>query len=269
LVADLTFIEKLKFEKLLGMSSGYVLDFSNRTLQEFVADSIGLNIYDQKYITGHSGSKANCLRSLLRAEPDRVVGKLLKDFLEYFRQIRHDPALDPIVNDCSAIAIRLIEGPTAATSQPIIFISYAQPDLQATRAIAGLLADAGLRTWFDKKDLEAGQIWEAVIRQQIAEASLGLICLSSRAVDRKGFFHKEMRYAVSEAMKFPKDEVYIMPVRLDDCDIPEDLRQWHALDLFDPMGSRALLKSIGGALGCGVRARSEAHDALAKAINPV
>jgi len=54
-------IDKVKFEKLFGMSSGYVLDFSNRAFQEFVMESTGLDIYDSKYDYG-SGSKANQLR---------------------------------------------------------------------------------------------------------------------------------------------------------------------------------------------------------------
>lgn len=38
-MSDLTNMEKRKFEKLLGMSSGYVLDFSNRTFDDLVVDS--------------------------------------------------------------------------------------------------------------------------------------------------------------------------------------------------------------------------------------
>ena len=39
-MADLTFIERNQLERLFGMGSGYVLDFSNRTFQEIVAARI-------------------------------------------------------------------------------------------------------------------------------------------------------------------------------------------------------------------------------------
>jgi len=55
-MADLTFFEKNKLEKLFGMGGGYVLDFSNRTFQEFIADSTGRDIFDPKYEYA-SGSK--------------------------------------------------------------------------------------------------------------------------------------------------------------------------------------------------------------------
>jgi hypothetical protein len=35
-MSDLTALEKRKLEKLLGMDSGYVLNFSNKTFAEFV-----------------------------------------------------------------------------------------------------------------------------------------------------------------------------------------------------------------------------------------
>jgi len=34
-MSDLTSVEKLKLEKIFEMGGGYVLDFSNRTFQEF------------------------------------------------------------------------------------------------------------------------------------------------------------------------------------------------------------------------------------------
>jgi hypothetical protein len=55
-----------KLEHLFGMSTGYVLDFSNATFSDFVETSIGLDPY-----TKYSGSKATILRRLwFELEPD-------------------------------------------------------------------------------------------------------------------------------------------------------------------------------------------------------
>jgi len=82
-MSDLTAVEKRKLEKLFGMETGYVLDFSNRTFEEFIRDSTGLNIFDQRYNHG-SGSKANRLRAFWQKEDNDVVGKLLNDILDYY-----------------------------------------------------------------------------------------------------------------------------------------------------------------------------------------
>jgi hypothetical protein len=100
-MANLTFGEKMKLEKLLGMSSGYVLDFSNRTFQEFVADSIHCDIFDPKYEYA-SSSKANRLRKLWASEPNYVVGKLTGDLMEYCKL--HNTYPTELFDECRRIA---------------------------------------------------------------------------------------------------------------------------------------------------------------------
>lgn len=81
-MSDLTTQEKRKLERLLGMGGGYVLDFSNRTFDEFVIESTRRSIYDAKYNHG-SGSKANQLRGFWNEESNGVVAKLLGGLLDY------------------------------------------------------------------------------------------------------------------------------------------------------------------------------------------
>ncbi|MDO8477814.1 MAG: abortive infection family protein [Candidatus Rokubacteria bacterium] len=105
-MSDLTFIEKTKLERQFQMGSGYVLDFSNRTLAEFVAESTGRDIYDAKYDYA-SGSKANRLRAFWTQEPNYLVGKLTTDLLEYCRPPAGDPDRDRLFEACIRIAARL------------------------------------------------------------------------------------------------------------------------------------------------------------------
>ena len=65
-------------------SSGYVLDFSNRTFQEFILESTGLDIYNEKYTYG-SGSKANLLRGFWQVETNYNVQRLNLALLEYWK----------------------------------------------------------------------------------------------------------------------------------------------------------------------------------------
>ena len=107
-----SFIEKNKFEKLFGMKSGYVMDFSDRTFQEFIGDAIGIDIYDEKYNYG-SGSKANRLRGFWNVESNYNIGQLLGKLLEYwFNQIQtgeinYDNADENNYKDCLIIVEKL------------------------------------------------------------------------------------------------------------------------------------------------------------------
>jgi hypothetical protein len=111
-MATLTSIEKLKLESFFGMGSGYILDFSNRTLQEFVAENANMDIYDSKYNYG-SGSKANRIRAFWDKEPGPVVGKLIADILEYWKAgklMRYEEittAEQALYDECFKIAERV------------------------------------------------------------------------------------------------------------------------------------------------------------------
>src|SRR3989338_5019837 len=121
-MSDLSFIEKVKLEKLFDMGGGYVLNFSNRTFAEFVAESTGKNIYDSKYDYA-SGSKANRLRAFWTEEPNHAVGKLISDLLEYTRQLPAYGDQGTLYEDCIRIADRLKQG------SPVQDLDVITPDL--------------------------------------------------------------------------------------------------------------------------------------------
>ncbi|MEM7794830.1 MAG: restriction endonuclease [Cyanobacteria bacterium P01_C01_bin.118] len=107
-MSDLTPIEKIKLEKLLDMGSGYVLSFTNATFQEFILDTLQIDIYDEKY-DYRSGSKANRLRGFWKKESNRTVGLLLEHLLDYWRELQKDiePAEEALFNECKRITNRL------------------------------------------------------------------------------------------------------------------------------------------------------------------
>lgn len=109
-MSDLTNIEKRKFETLFGMESGYVIDFSNRTFDEFVIDSTGLSILEEKYNSGSSGSKANRLRAFWTLESNHVVAKLLADLMQCVPLESDSQETRKIYDECSRALARLSGG---------------------------------------------------------------------------------------------------------------------------------------------------------------
>jgi hypothetical protein len=105
-MSSLTNIEKRKFEDLLGMGSGYVLDFSNRTFQEFILDSAGRDVYDKHYDHG-SGSKANRLRGFWQYEGNGVVGKLMEEMLDRGVERGQFTGKDALLDACRRIVAHL------------------------------------------------------------------------------------------------------------------------------------------------------------------
>jgi hypothetical protein len=80
-MSSLTHIEKQKLERELRMSGGYVLEFSNRTFEEFFREVVGVEIYAPRFDLG-SGSKANRMRAFWRTATDEKLRLLLSGLLE-------------------------------------------------------------------------------------------------------------------------------------------------------------------------------------------
>lgn len=85
-MANLSYQEKSVLEELFGMSTGYVIDFSNNSFARFVGDVVNIDIYHGPGYEEYS-SKANKLRQIWNDEPDSVVGTLLEALLSYFEDI--------------------------------------------------------------------------------------------------------------------------------------------------------------------------------------
>jgi hypothetical protein len=117
-MSNLTNLEKRKFELLLGMSGGYVLNFSNRTFDEFALDSIGRNIYDWNY-----GSKATRLRDFWQQEGNGIVGKLMESMLNYGVESNLFTDKDALLEACRRTVVRLLQDSPVAELDALAAIS--------------------------------------------------------------------------------------------------------------------------------------------------
>lgn len=113
-MADLNRREKLKLEKFFEMEGGYVLDFSNRTLSNFVFETLNLELYSDNY-ADFGESKANRLRAIWKKENNYTVGKLTAEMLEYWRDkklMSYGQITQPeqnLFDECHKIASKLME----------------------------------------------------------------------------------------------------------------------------------------------------------------
>lgn len=69
-------------ERILRMGEGYVLDFSNRTFAEFFDREMDIDIDDGVWLANGT-SKANRLRTYMRAVDDSKIAKLLRALDDY------------------------------------------------------------------------------------------------------------------------------------------------------------------------------------------
>jgi len=73
-----------------------------------------------------------------------------------------------------------------------------------------------------------------------------LVCLSRNFDKQQGYRHEELKLALEKANFLPNDEVFIIPVRLEKCDMPNSLRHLHRVDLFKAGGYKKLVNALKG-----------------------
>ena len=114
-MANLTMNDKELLEELLKMRSGYVLDFSDRTFEEFFKQELGIDIFDEKY-NYHTGSKANRMRAFWKIESDELVARCIIKLLEYIElkvdlgKYVRDEYPEKLIEGAKALAKRLYGG---------------------------------------------------------------------------------------------------------------------------------------------------------------
>ena len=128
-----------------------------------------------------------------------------------------------------------------------VFISYAREDRDVARKLFSELRTAGLDPWFDEESLLPGQKWRPAILEGIRSACYFVALLSSCSVNKKGFVQKEITEALDILDEYTESDIYLIPVRLDEC-LPSHskLRSLNYLDLFPDweQGVQKLLRAL-------------------------
>jgi hypothetical protein len=120
-----------------------------------------------------------------------------------------------------------------AQARPQVFLAYAVEDAPAVDRIYGELKRRGFEPWMDRNKLLPGQNWPRAIERAIDLSRYFIACLSARCGSRRGYFHAEMRYAMQCARRVPLGEIFVIPVRLDDCAVPPEIAlEIQYVDLF-------------------------------------
>lgn len=111
-----------------------------------------------------------------------------------------------------------------AQTRPRVFLAYAEEDFAAVRRLAAALRRRHFDPWLDKTKLLPGQNWPRAIEAAIEASDFFLGCFSRSAASKRGTFQGELRFALECARRVPLEEVFFIPVRLDDCEVPRRIR---------------------------------------------
>ena len=114
-----------------------------------------------------------------------------------------------------------------------IFLCHASQDKPVVRDLyRRLRSEAWIEPWLDEEKLLPGQDWDMEIEKAVESADAVVVCLSSTSVSKEGYIQRELRFALDIALEKPEGAIFVIPLRLDDCELPRRLRSWQYVDFF-------------------------------------
>jgi hypothetical protein len=125
-----------------------------------------------------------------------------------------------------------------------IFLLYARGDKEAVQHLYRRMVREGANVWMDRESILPGQDWQYEIRRAIHGSDLVIVCLSRQFNKQGGYRHEELKIALKKAGSLPEGGIFLIPVRLESCDMPEALHRWQRVDLFEAHGYQKLLESL-------------------------
>jgi formylglycine-generating enzyme required for sulfatase activity len=114
-----------------------------------------------------------------------------------------------------------------------VFLCHASQDKPVVRELARRLFTEGwIDPWLDEKKLLPGHDWRLMIEEAVERSDVVIICLSSNSVNKEGHVQKELRYAREISFEKPEGTIFLIPLRLDNCETPRGLRFFQWADYF-------------------------------------
>lgn len=125
-----------------------------------------------------------------------------------------------------------------------VFISYAREDEKIAQEIYAFLKSNGYNPWLDKKNLVPGMNWQREIELAVDASHLQVFVLSPRSTEKRGVFQREIRLALTKAQDLLDCDISIIPLRVDEADVPHALRKYQWVDYSSESRDADLISAI-------------------------
>ncbi len=135
-----------------------------------------------------------------------------------------------------------------------VFLCHSSQDKPIVRDLYQRLnAEGWIDPWLDEEKLLPGQEWGVEIEKAVENTDVAIVCLSKESVSKAGYLQRELRKVLDIADEKPEGTIFVIPVRLNMCEVPRRMSSWEYVDFF-PKAQRTkafnrILKSLKQRLG--------------------
>ena len=229
--------------------------FEDNKRSQLLADLIeeGLMTVEQKALWSehdwHEFAKLAINNSILTNYLSEERGTKLKQLTNSVEEQRQITALalakeDEHVEDVIVKEEDVVVSTGFTSSFASIPFCHSSGDKHIVRDLYQRLKTCNVDPWLDEENLLPGQNWEQEIRKAVRSSDVVIVCLSPGSISKTGFVQKEIKFALDIVDEQPEGSIYLIPVKLEDCEPPERLNHLHWVNYKQQDGFYKLIKAL-------------------------
>ena len=135
--------------------------------------------------------------------------------------------------------------PVKHENAPEVFICHSSIDKEFAASLYQEFNAAGLKPWLDKENLRGGDDWNLKIKETLGNVDY-FVVLQSQALAKqhRGYVIKEINWALEKKTEFRRGVRFIIPVKIDDSPLLEELKDIQTIDLTDRKNVSQVIDTI-------------------------
>lgn len=130
-----------------------------------------------------------------------------------------------------------------------IFLCHAHEDKGYVLNIYDQLVKLGFDPWLDQKDILPGELWDNVTKIALQNSRIIILFFSNVSIQKKGYVQKEFKLAWEILQETPENQIYVIPVKIDDCVIPYSYQHIQHVNLYEKGGFQKVITVLEQELG--------------------
>ncbi len=125
-----------------------------------------------------------------------------------------------------------------------VFLCHASQDKDVVRQLNDQLTSDSYDPWLDALKLLPGMKWDDQIQIALEDCHIVLVCLSRASVSKEGYVQREIGFVLDRAEEMPEGAIFLIPAKLEECELPRRLRDYQAVNLYEAGGYERLREAL-------------------------
>lgn len=125
-----------------------------------------------------------------------------------------------------------------------VFLCHASENKKIANNLFERLKSDGFDPWLDSDNILPGMDWDLEIQKAMRASDVVIVCFSKISLEKEGYVQKEIKFAIEIQKEKPEGTIFLIPVQLEECDIPSSLKDVQWGKYYENDGYEKIIKAL-------------------------